>query len=174
MLDDADLTMRALLVRYPGAQRALFRNFHIGGCASCGFDQEETLAQVCARNDGLDPALAMEKILEAHAEEAKIFIAAKAAHEVANAKFLDVRTREEFDAVHIAGSEFFSQESLQSLMATWPKETLIVVVDHTGTRSLDAAAYLAGHGFTQVRALRGGIDAWSVEVDSSIPRYTTE
>jgi hypothetical protein len=43
-----------------------------------------------------------------------------------------------------------------------------------GTRGLDAAAFFAGHGFTDVRALRGGIDAWSLEVDPSLPRYTIE
>ena len=47
--------MAALLEAYPGAQRALFRNYHIGGCSSCGFRPDETLADVCDRNGGLDP-----------------------------------------------------------------------------------------------------------------------
>jgi len=63
---------------------------------------------------------------------------------------------------------------LQEVMGTWSKDTAIIIVDHTGSRSLDAAAYFAGHAFTNIRALRGGIDAWSCEVDSSMPRYTTE
>ena len=42
-----------------------------------------------------------------------------------------------------------------------------------GKKSMDAAAYFLGHGFTQVRALRGGIDAWS-EVDSTVRRYRLE
>jgi rhodanese-related sulfurtransferase len=49
-----------------------------------------------------------------------------------------------------------------------------VLVDHQGARTLDAAAYFAGHGFANVRGLRGGIDAWSLEVDPSLPRYTIE
>ena len=57
----------------------------------------------------------------------------------------------------------------------WPREEgLIVLIDHQGARSLDAAAYFAGHGFTNVRALLGGIDAWSQEVDPSLPRYRLE
>src|SRR5712691_11497584 len=47
------ITMRELLERYPGAQRALFRKYHIGGCSSCGFAPTETLAQLCKRNGNL-------------------------------------------------------------------------------------------------------------------------
>jgi rhodanese-related sulfurtransferase len=49
---------------------------------------------------------------------------------------------------------------------------LFVIVDHQGNKSLDAAAYYLGHGMPNVHALRGGIDAWSLEVDSAVRRYT--
>jgi rhodanese-related sulfurtransferase len=39
---------------------------------------------------------------------------------------------------------------------------------------LDAAAYFLGHGFENVHCLRGGIDAWSQEIDQTIPRYRVE
>ena len=39
---------------------------------------------------------------------------------------------------------------------------------------MDAAAYFQGHGFENVKSLRGGIDAWSVEVDPNLPRYHLE
>ena len=42
---------------------------------------------------------------------------------------------------------------------------------HLGQRSLEAASYLIGHGFTNVRSLRGGIDLWAQEVDPSLARY---
>jgi rhodanese-related sulfurtransferase len=83
---------------------------------------------------------------------------------------LDVRTREEFEAVKIPGAQLFTQE-LQSKL---PREELLVIYDHQGTRSMDAAAYFQGHGFTNVKSLRGGIDAYSAEVDSSLPRYHLE
>jgi len=51
---------------------------------------------------------------------------------------------------------------------------MIVMYDHTGDKVLDAAAYLIGHGYRNTRALRGGIDAYAQEVDSSIPRYKLE
>ncbi|HZV35209.1 MAG TPA: rhodanese-like domain-containing protein, partial [Verrucomicrobiae bacterium] len=50
----AQSQMRDVLEVYPGAQRALFRKYHIGGCSSCGFQPTETLAQVCARNNNLN------------------------------------------------------------------------------------------------------------------------
>jgi len=165
-------TMRELLELCPGAQRALFRHYHIGGCASCGFQPEETIEGVCARN-----AEVIARILDAHAQDEKVFIApveASAAAQNLGARFLDIRTREEFDAVHIPGSQLMGQDFLQEVMGRWPKDTMIVIVDHTGTRGLDAAAYFSGHGFANARALRGGIDAWSCEVDPSLPRYTTE
>ena len=47
-----------------------------------------------------------------------------------------------------------------------------MVIDHQGKKSLDAAAYYLGHGMPNVHALRGGIDAWSLEIDSAVRRYT--
>ena len=170
-------TMRELLELCPGAQRALFRHYHIGGCASCGFQPEETIEGVCARNENIDPAEVIARILDAHAQDEKVFITpveASAAAQNLGARFLDIRTREEFDAVHIPGSQLMGQDFLQEVMGRWPKDTMIVIVDHTGSRGLDAAAYFSGHGFANARALRGGIDAWSCEVDPSLPRYTTE
>jgi rhodanese-related sulfurtransferase len=172
-----DLTMQELLQALPGAQRALFRLHHIGGCSSCGFRPEETLAEVCARNDGLDPAEVLAAVEAACAEDAKMLIeppAAAAALANGEARILDIRTREEFDAVRIASAQHFTQDLLQTIMTEWPKGDLLVLVDHQGARALDAAAYFAGHGFTNVRGLRGGIDAWSLEVDPTLPRYTLE
>ena len=177
MMLSTDPTMQELLAAYPGAQRALFRNFHIGGCASCGFQPTEKLSEVCARNDGLAIDDVLEKIRESHAQDEKVFLSpteAQAMRGTPGVRFLDIRTREEYEAVKIDGADLFSQDLVQKLMAECPKDTLIVVYDHTGARSLDAAAYFSGHGFQNVRALRGGIDAWSQECDPSLPRYSVE
>jgi rhodanese-related sulfurtransferase len=87
---------------------------------------------------------------------------------------LDVRTREEFDAVKIEGAQLFTQELMQTVLSSWSREQLLVIYDHGGTRSPDAAAYFQGHGFTNVKCLHGGIDAWSVEIDPTLPRYHLE
>ena len=64
-------------------------------------------------------------------------------------------------------------EALSAFVETqaWPREQLIIFVCHHGVRSLDAAAYFAGYGLENARTLRGGIDAWSSDVDPSLPRY---
>jgi hypothetical protein len=43
--------MKRVLEVFPGAQRALFRRHHVGGCASCAFQPDETLEALCARNN---------------------------------------------------------------------------------------------------------------------------
>src|SRR5438477_9677066 len=63
---DPSMTMRELLQHYPGAQRALFRRYHIGGCSSCGFQPDETLEGVCARNNSLPVGEVIEHILASH------------------------------------------------------------------------------------------------------------
>ena len=171
-----DLTMEELLGIYPGARRTLFQLHHIGGCSSCGFSPTETIAQICARNGGLDPVVVLGEITEGHLKDEALLISpTDLLARVANpsTRLLDIRTREEFEAVAIPGSRLMTQEIMQEAM-NWPKETTIILIDHTGGRVLDAAAYFAGHGFIGVKGLKGGIDAYSDQVDSSLPRYTTE
>jgi rhodanese-related sulfurtransferase len=171
-------SMSQILERFPGAQRALFRKYHIGGCSSCAFQPGETLQEVCHRNNQLDVQEVIEHILSSHEQDAKILItpAQLAAERVADPsmKVLDVRSREEFEAVHIQGAMLMSQETMKEIMAHWPRTTQFVVVDHQGKHALDAAAYFLGHGFENVRCLRGGIDAWAKEVEPAMPRYRVE
>jgi len=167
--------MGEVLAAYPGAQRALFRKYHIGGCSSCGFQPTETLAQVCARNNNLDVNAALEHIKTSHEQDAKIFITPKELRELRErdnaVKLLDVRSREEFEATHIDGSILMSQPAVQEIMAHWPRNQTFVIIDQQGKLALDAAAYFLGHGFEGVLCLRGGIDAWASEIDPKIRRY---
>jgi rhodanese-related sulfurtransferase len=50
-------------------------------------------------------------------------------------------------------------------------ERPIACLCHHGGRSMQVAHFLAGHGFAQVANIAGGIHAWSLELDPSIPRY---
>lgn len=167
--------MRDVLEAYPGAQRALFRRYHIGGCASCGFQPTETLEQVCQRNNNLNVSEVLNHICTSHEQDAKLLITPKELAQLRaqqpEVKLLDVRSREEYEAVHIGGSLLLSQPVMQEIMSQWPRNHALVIVDHQGKIGLDAAAYFVGHGFENVRCLRGGIDAWSQEIDSKLPRY---
>lgn len=172
-----EMTMRELLEAAPGAQRALFRKYHIGGCASCGFRPDETLAQVCERNENLPVPEVVDYLVASQEEDRRMQIEpddlAQALKD-GTARVVDVRTREEFEAARIDGAVLLSQDLMQEILGKWDRAAVTVFVDHKGTRSMDAAAYFAGHGFTQARSLRGGIDAWSEEVDPSVPRYHLE
>jgi len=165
-------------VQFPGAQRALFRKYHIGGCSSCGFSPEETLAGVCARNENLDVGEVIEHITTSHeADQAMQIEPRELSERIAAGQpiyLLDVRTREEWDAVKLPGAHLFTQELMQEILGNGSRGNLLVIYDHTGVRSMDAAAYFQGHGFENVKSLRGGIDAWSAEVDPKLPRYHVE
>lgn len=168
-------TMDEVLRAYPGAQRALFRKYHIGGCSSCGFQPTETLSQVCQRNNNLDVSEVMLFIQSSHEQDEKILISPQELEhrlrENSALKLLDVRSRPEFEAVHIEGSLLLSQPVMQEIMSSWPRQQELVLIDHQGRSALDAAAYFAGHGFEKVRCLRGGIDAWAQEADPKLRRY---
>jgi rhodanese-related sulfurtransferase len=172
------MTMKELLTQVPGAQRALFRKYHIGGCASCGFSPEETLTGVCARNENLNVDEVIEHITASHEADLAMQIEPRELSERIAAGepiyLLDVRTREEFEAVKLPDAHLFTQELMQEILGNASRTNLFVVYDHTGARSLDAAAYFQGHGFENVKSLRGGIDAWSAEVDPKFPRYHVE
>lgn len=175
---DPSITMRELLERLPGAQRALFRKYHIGGCSSCGFSPDETLAGVCERNDNLPVSEVIAYLLEAQEEEEKLLISppelAALRESAPDTRLIDIRTREEFEAARIEGSLFFTQEMMQEALGAWDRAAPLIIVDHLGKRSLDAATFFAGHGFEKVQALRGGVDAWSQQVDPEVPRYELE
>ena len=164
-------TMREVLETFPGAQRALFRRYHIGGCSSCGFQPTETLEGLAQRNS-LKVDEVLDHIQTSHQEDEEFLMSPAEVKKNSQLRLLDIRTREEHEAVAIPGSILMSQETMQDILSRWPRNEPFVIYDHQGKQCLDAAAYFAGHGFEQVRCLRGGIDAWAQEVDTSMPRYT--
>jgi rhodanese-related sulfurtransferase len=173
---DNQTTMTRVLEIFPGAQRALFRRYHIGGCASCAFQPGETLAALCARNN-LDVTEVIQHIQSSHQQDEELQISPSelaALRQGVGVRLVDVRSREEFEAARIEGAVLLSQPVMQDILGHWPREELMVIYDHRGRQSLDAAAYFMGQGFRNVRCLRGGIDAWSREADTHIPRYRLE
>jgi rhodanese-related sulfurtransferase len=171
-------TMTQVLEAYPGAQRALFKRYHIGGCSSCAFQPNETVKELCARNGNINVEEMLEHLKSSHEQDEQMQISPRDLADRLKSnpalRLLDIRTKEEWDAVHIDGAVRMSQETMQEILSKWSRDTLIVIYDHTGARSLDAAAYFQGHAFTNVRCLRGGIEAWAQEVDPKLPRYRFE
>ena len=168
-----DTPMAAIIDALPGARRALFARYHLGGCQSCAFSNEETLATLSERS-GLNASEVLEHLLASHAHDLEMLMEpAEVRENLATLRLIDIRTREEHEAVAISGSEFFTQELQQQLFSGDPR-TMILLYDHSGRNVLDQVAWFRGHGLKQTFGLRGGIDAWSCEIDQSLPRYRIE
>lgn len=127
-------------------------------------------------NHGVEDVESVIKYLqEADELERKLLIEPKALAEQLKApnppRLLDIRTPDEYSIAKIPGGRLVDQALFQEMMSSWPKDTPIVCYCHVGERSIEAASYLIGHGFTNVKSLAGGIDAWSEQVDPSVPQY---
>jgi monothiol glutaredoxin len=85
-------------------------------------------------------------------------------------EFLDVRTPEERATAAIPGTRLLDQAAAAEIERL-PKDTMLVLHCHHGGRSQSAAEHFRSRGFTNVHNMVGGIDAWSREVDPSVPRY---
>src|SRR6478735_6707618 len=168
-----DSPMALILETLPGARRAIFARYHLGGCQSCAFSNEETLAELCTRSEiPVDEVL--EHLLASHVHDSAMWMESVVAKDQLPAlRLIDLRTREEHEAVAIPGSEFFTQELQQQLFAGDPA-TRILLYDHSGTNVLDQVAWFRGHGLKETFGLLGGIDAWSREIDPTLPRYRVE
>jgi len=91
----------------------------------------------------------------------------------ARLRLIDCREADEFAFCHLEKAELIPlsvfAKAAEGQLAD--KEEPIVVYCHAGVRSARAANYLAQLGYTDVRSMAGGIDAWSREVDPTVPRY---
>jgi rhodanese-related sulfurtransferase len=87
-------------------------------------------------------------------------------------RLIDVREPWEFATASIPNSLAMPMGDVPALahQELDPEEHLVVLC-HMGMRSMNVTVWLRNQGFEQVQSLRGGIDAWSVEVDPTIARY---
>jgi adenylyltransferase/sulfurtransferase len=84
---------------------------------------------------------------------------------------VDVREPWEHEVARIPGARLVPMNSLPAALSTFDPAREYVIHCHHGVRSLMAAQFLRERGLTRVTNLSGGIDAWSVQVDPSVPRY---
>ena len=84
---------------------------------------------------------------------------------------LDVREQWEYDICHINDSVHIPMGKIADTDGSLKIDDTIVVVCHHGIRSRMVAKYLIAKGFVNVINLTGGIDAWSNNIDPSIPKY---
>ena len=84
---------------------------------------------------------------------------------------LDVREQWEFDLAKLNGSTLIPLATLPNSIGKLNRDSEIIAICHHGMRSADATNFLIQQGFANVKNLVGGIDAWSAQVDHSVPRY---
>ncbi len=88
---------------------------------------------------------------------------------------LDVREPAEWRlaTVHVEGAELLQMPmySIPPRLHELDPARPVAVLCHHGGRSMQVAMFLLQRGFTRVANIAGGIDAWSLQVDPSIPRY---
>jgi rhodanese-related sulfurtransferase len=86
---------------------------------------------------------------------------------------LDVREPWEFQAARIEGSLHMPMGEVPSRAhQELDPDAHIVVVCHHGVRSMNVTHWLRQQGFENVQSMRGGIDAWSRQIDAKVPLYT--
>lgn len=84
---------------------------------------------------------------------------------------LDVREGWEFETCKIAGSTLIPMNTISARLQELDDDAEIVCICHHGARSAAVANFLERNGFTDVSNLTGGIHAWAVQVDSTMPKY---
>jgi adenylyltransferase/sulfurtransferase len=84
---------------------------------------------------------------------------------------LDVREPQEYQAARLPGGVLVPLGDLVARQGELDPDIEIIVYCHHGVRSVNATAYLRSSGFPRARNLVGGIDAWSLTVDPTVPRY---
>jgi monothiol glutaredoxin len=83
---------------------------------------------------------------------------------------VDVRGAEDRAKASIAAAVVLD-ELMMDRLAQMPRDTELAFICHTGNTSLGAAEHFRKQGYTRVHNVGGGIDAWSLEIDPTVPRY---
>ena len=86
-------------------------------------------------------------------------------------KLVDVREPFEYEIARIDGAQLIPLGEIAERAGELQREQQIVVHCHSGTRSAQAVRLLQHRGFNNVYNLEGGIDAWSDQIDPSVPKY---
>ena len=86
-------------------------------------------------------------------------------------QLIDVREQHEFDFCNLGG-ELIPQAEIPNSVDKISKDKQVILQCRSGSRSGNMVLWLEkNHGFTNLYNLKGGILAWSDQIDSSVPKY---
>jgi len=84
---------------------------------------------------------------------------------------VDVREPQEYAMCRIEGATLIPMGTIAANLQKLDVDEDVICYCHHGMRSLDVANWLRGKGVGGAKSMTGGIDRWSIEIDSSVPRY---
>ena len=84
---------------------------------------------------------------------------------------VDVREPHEYDFCHISGSRLIPVGEIPSRVNEFNPDEEYIFYCHVAERSAWAVNFLRQLGFKKVKNLLGGVDAWAIEIDPTMPRY---
>lgn len=124
--------------------------------------------------EGCAPASADESSAETSREELPLevdCVAASRMHRSGEGVVLDVREPYELNVCRISDAIHVPMRQIPSALGSLPNDRPLLVVCHHGIRSMQVTQFLRANGHENVTNVRGGIDAWAREVDTSMQRY---
>jgi molybdopterin/thiamine biosynthesis adenylyltransferase/rhodanese-related sulfurtransferase len=86
-------------------------------------------------------------------------------------KLLDIREPFEYEIAHIKDVPLMPMNELASRFTDLDPNSQIYLICKTGSRTLKAVEFLKERGYKYAKSVKGGIDAWSDEIDHNVPRY---
>jgi adenylyltransferase/sulfurtransferase len=130
---------------------------------------------VCGENPTIFSPIDYEQFCGARNEEA---IPTMSTHELKQKmdarelfELIDVREAFEYEIARIDGAKLIPLGEIAERVSELQRERPIVVHCHSGRRSAEAVRLLQQRGFANVYNLEGGIDAWSDQIDPTVPKY---
>jgi molybdopterin/thiamine biosynthesis adenylyltransferase/rhodanese-related sulfurtransferase/molybdopterin converting factor small subunit len=84
---------------------------------------------------------------------------------------LDVREPNEWQIARIPHTLLIPMDEVPSRLNELPKDQEIILHCRSGVRSMKVLEYLRGQGYTRLKNLKGGVLAWSEEIDPTVPKY---
>lgn len=165
--------LRTISAHYPQIWELLLNKYHL---RREQIPAEDTLGDLCKKFDLPAAQIIFMEIQLYHLNHQVEQLSATEAHHFIQQNpsvlLLDVREAWERQYGSLPKAQILDLALLKTLKDQWPKERPILIYCHFGVRSLDCASYLIQEGFTHVSVIQGGIDAWSIQVDPTLPRYS--
>lgn len=167
--------MKEVEARFPFSRSLLHAKFHVGGCASCGYEPGESIGEVAKKHS--KDANAMVAALNTGIEEMMACeispkeLASLLSTQQSDVLLVDVREPWEFELTHLSGSVLLGETNMPDIFEQARSAKEVILVCHHGLRSLNAALFFRQNGISQARSLQGGVDAYAREVDSALARY---